>query len=189
MRATLLAAALLALTSAAARADEGPPPHEGGVQVKLGGQPDPLDVIGRLPPDVRGQLNGEQIEDILRRSQEAQTATLASTLVPSVFFATILGIVIIVAVGRYRRDRQLHDTLRAMIEKGVEIPAALIVPEKAPKPDDRRRGIILVAVGIGVGGFLFVVARADNAWALGLVPLLLGVGYLVAWGVERKPTA
>lgn len=160
---------------------------EGSVQVNIGtddDDDDPVDVISRLPPEVRVQLTGDQIENIIRREQDSRSVSGASdVLVPGFFFATILGIVGLLQFARFRRERQLHETLRLMIEEGVDIPPALLVPDK-PKPNDRRRGIILVMVGLGLMAFLGA-AEDDGSWAFGLVPLCLGVGYLAAWSLER----
>lgn len=208
--ASLVLAALLAtlLGGAVAHADVGPPvppvppvppsppalpvdaergEAQGSVQVNIGtdrDDDDPVELINRLPPEVRVQLTGDQIENIIRREQDDRVASSASeVLVPGFFFATILGIVGLLQFARFRRERQLHETLRLMIEEGVEIPPALLVPDK-PKPNDRRRGIILVMVGLGLMAFLGA-AEDDGSWAFGLVPLCLGVGYLAAWSLER----
>ncbi len=55
----------------------------------------------------------------------------------------------------------------------------------APPRNDRRRGIILSAVGAGLFFFLFAVDGFDSA-GLGFLPGLLGVGYLIADAVERR---
>lgn len=159
------------------------------IRVQIGGgHDDAVDVIGRLPPDVRAQLTGDQIENIIRADQDNHDRSgptdMTEILVPGFFFATIIGIVVVLQLSRFRRERQLHETLRAMIEKGVEIPPALIVPDK-PKPNDRRRGIVLVTLGAGLVAFLGV-AEDDGSWAFGLVPLCLGLGYLLAWFLERR---
>jgi hypothetical protein len=74
------------------------------------------------------------------------------------------------------------------VEKGVDIPPALLV--KPPeKKNDRRTGTILLTLGIGVCGFLALVDRSGSgAWGLGLVPTFLGLGYLMASMFEKKPT-
>ncbi len=141
--------------------------------------------IARLPPDVRSRLTGQQIESILRNSHDSDKSAVA-ILVPLGFFLTILGIVVALAVARHRREAMLHDTLHAMIERGTEIPEALLTFDKK-KPNDRRRGIVFVGLGLGLTAFLFMVdSDGDGAWAVGLVPLLLGIGYLAAWYVEHR---
>jgi hypothetical protein len=185
------------LSAGLARAEEPTSAPSGGGRAETEaeaprGVDDPIDVIARLPPDVRAQLNGEQIEEIVRlaqRSHGAKGRWATEILVPGFFFATILGIVLVLQLSRLRRERQLHETLRAMIERGVEIPAALIVPDKE-KPNDRRRGIVLATLGVGLTAFLWVVDKdGGGAWAFGLVPLTLGLGHLVAFFLDRRDPA
>ena len=52
-----------------------------------------------------------------------------------------------------------------------------------------RRGVVLVMVGIGL--MVFFGACSDwegGAWALGVIPFLIGAGYLLVWKLEgNKP--
>ncbi len=139
---------------------------------------DPTAVISALPPDVRSRLEGHEIVSIVEAQQKGGLDE--DVVVPTAFFGTIIGIVLLFVILRLRRDHKLHETLRAMIDKGVDIPPALLVPPLAKK-NDRRTGIILAMAGVGTSGFLFFVDKSGSgAWALGFVPFFLGVGYLVA---------
>ena len=44
--------------------------------------------------------------------------------VPLGFFACVAVVVAVVMIGHHRHTVQRHQTLRAMVEKGMEIPAA-----------------------------------------------------------------
>jgi len=79
----------------------------------------------------------------------------------------------------------MHETLRAMIEKGMPVTPELVASLK-PKNDARGQqmcyllpGLICTAVGIG-----FLV----NGGRAGLIPLLIGVAFLIAWQVEKRST-
>lgn len=82
---------------------------------------------------------------------------------------------------RHRRNKMLHETLRAMVEKGVEIPPELLAPpeESARRRElrDFRTGIIMVAVGLAL-----LLTRSS----VGFIPLLIGVSLLIFWKVEQK---
>ncbi len=170
MRAAVLSFALL-LAAAPAAAQPEPAPG--------------VDVLQQLPEDVRAKLTGEQLADIVDGAQRMRGRELENILIPIVFFATIIGVVFLVMWARMRRDGRLHETLRAMIDKGVDIPPALLVPQQA-KPDDRRRGVLLVTTGVGLCVFLQIVAPSGTqAWAVGLVPAFLGMGYLLAAFLDR----
>lgn len=139
---------------------------------------DPTAVISRLPADVRSRLEGHEIVNIVEAQQKGGLDE--DIVVPTVFFGTIIGIVLLFVILRLRRDHKLHETLRAMIDKGVDIPPALLVPPLAKK-NDRRTGIILAMAGVGTSAFLYMVDKSGSgAWALGFVPFFLGTGYLVA---------
>lgn len=110
-----------------------------------------------------------------------------------IVFLTLFGApVLIVAVIMYfgfSKNRMMHRTVRMMVEKGQEVPAALLAP---PPPavrqrSDMRRGVVLVMVGLGLMLFLGAVNDWEGGgWALGIIPFLIGVGYLLVWKLEGK---
>ena len=108
-----------------------------------------------------------------------------------IVFLTIFGApVLIVAVIMYfgfSKNRMMHRTVRMMVEKGQPVPPALLAP---PPPavrqrSDMRRGVVLVMVGVGV--MLFFAAVNDwegGSWAIGVIPFVIGLGYLLVWKLE-----
>jgi hypothetical protein len=105
----------------------------------------------------------------------------------TVFGAPVLIVAVIMLIN-YARARSLHRTVQMMVEKGQPVPAALLTPPAVPRPrSDLRRGVILIAIGLGVMTFFGVEdGWHDGAWALGLIPGLIGVGYLIVWKLEAK---
>jgi hypothetical protein len=111
----------------------------------------------------------------------------------AIVFLTIFGApVLIVAVIMYfgfSRNRMMHRTIRMMAEKGQPIPPALLAP---PTPairqrSDMRRGVVLCMVGLGL--MLFFGAVNDwegGSWAIGVIPFVIGLGYLLVWKLEGK---
>jgi uncharacterized membrane protein YccC len=81
-----------------------------------------------------------------------------------------------------------------MVEKGQPIPAALLSTPAAVSAAaglrpwyDLRRGIVLMAVGVGIIMFFGISAGWDEGvWALGLIPGLIGVGYILAWRLAYR---
>lgn len=108
-------------------------------------------------------------------------------------FGAPVAIVFVIMLMNYFRVRSLHRTVRMMVEKGQPVPAALLSgPASIVKPrSDLRRGVVLMAVGIATVMFFGIDdGWHDGAWALGLIPGLIGVGYLIVWRLEgpgRKP--
>jgi hypothetical protein len=102
-----------------------------------------------------------------------------------VFGAPVL-IVFVIMLASYFKARSLHRTVRTMVEKGQPVPAALFAPPAAQKQrSDLRRGVTLVMVGIGLMVFFGAVNDWEGgAWALGIIPFLIGCGYLLVWKLE-----
>jgi hypothetical protein len=117
---------------------------------------------------------------------------LAIPIVAIVFMTLFGAPVLIVAVIMYfgfSKNRMMHRTIRMMVEKGQPVPAALLAP---PPPavrqrSDMRRGVVLVMVGLGVMLFFGAVNEWEGgAWAIGIIPFLIGLGYLLVWKLEGK---
>lgn len=126
------------------------------------------------------KLSGDQLHDLLhQRNKDQNVPAVASIAVVGFFLACMFGVAAVLFTI-YRTYRQRHETLRAMVDKGVPIPPELIAPARRPA-NDLRRGLLLVTGGVGLGVFLFAVAQPGGMWTLGLVPLLVGVGYLISW--------
>jgi len=117
---------------------------------------------------------------------------LAVPIVVIVFLTLFGAPVLIVAVIMYfgfSKNRMMHRTIRMMVEKGQPVPPALLAP---PPPalrqrSDMRRGVVLVMVGLGLMLFLGAVNDWEGgAWAVGIIPFLIGVGYLLVWKLEGR---
>jgi hypothetical protein len=86
---------------------------------------------------------------------------------------------------RFRRQRILHETLRAMIDKGVPIPPELITGPGVRRrtKSDLRSGLIMLAFGAGL---LLLLHSSGGAGRIGWIPILIGVAFLVTWFIEKK---
>ena len=145
-----------------------------------------------LTPELRSKLTPEQIYNLeLARLEKGRNhgADVEDVLVPLGCFAMIVGIVGLVVWNSTRSRRMLHETLRLMVEKGQPIPEELLrgtlnKPLRSPK-SDLRRGLVCLALGLGF--LVFFLVDHNHAWGLALIPICLGLGYLVAWRLESKP--
>jgi hypothetical protein len=110
----------------------------------------------------------------------------------SIFFGALVAIVLLAQVFATRRERIRQETLRAMVDRGMEIPPGLI-GDRARRTSDLRNGLVLVGAGVGVSlAFALVHLNGQSAselWSIGLVPMLMGGGYLVAWRVQARNTS
>jgi len=106
----------------------------------------------------------------------------------SIFGAPVLIVAVIMYFG-FSRNRMMHRTIRMMAEKGQPIPPALLAP---PTPairqrSDMRRGVVLCMVGLGLMLFFGAVNQWEGgSWAIGVIPFVIGLGYLLVWKLEGK---
>jgi hypothetical protein len=112
-----------------------------------------------------------------------------------IVFTTLFGAPVLV-VGAimffsYLKSRSLHRTVRDMVEKGQPVPPSLFAPPPAIRArSDMRRGVVLMMVGFGLMIFFGAVNDWEGgAWALGVIPFLIGVGYLLVWKFEGPKDA
>jgi hypothetical protein len=111
----------------------------------------------------------------------AQFISLIAVIAP---FATMVAIFAIVLYFRHRRRVILHETLRAMIEKGQPIPPELLsggvdardIGRRRSAYGDLRGGLVLVCVG---AAFFYL----HGKW--GIIPFAIGVALLIVSAFER----
>lgn len=125
-------------------------------------------------------------------SDDEDLGALMAIPIVGIVFSTLFGapIMIVVAIMffSYLKSRSLHRTVRTMVEKGQEVPAALFAPPPIVRArSDMRRGVVLLMVGIGLMIFLGAANDWDGgAWSLGMIPFLIGAGYLIVWKLEGR---
>jgi len=132
--------------------------------------------------DSLDRLGGEKSGDL----PEFVIPIVAITLL-TVFGAPVL-IVGLIMYFSFSRSRALQKTVRMMVEKGQPVPEALLNPPPAQRQrSDVRRGVILTMIGIGLMVFFGAVNDWEGgSWTLGLIPFLIGVGYLLVWKLDTK---
>lgn len=118
--------------------------------------------------------------------------TLPMLVIP--LMGALLPILITALVLRYRRTRaeRRYRFLLKLAESGVALPATL-PGEATPQHCDRRRALVLLAGGIGLSATLVslpldyaVGHRLAELWGLGILPVVLGLGYLGNWYLARR---
>lgn len=114
-------------------------------------------------------------------------------IVPVAVLLTAFGLVAIIQYNGYRKHKDLQATIQAAIEKGQELPMetleAISKPRKPKKDQDLRRGIVLTAVGLGIGAFGYFVGEEDAIGPLtgiGAIPLLIGLGLTALWILRTR---
>ncbi|HYC74562.1 MAG TPA: DUF6249 domain-containing protein [Brevundimonas sp.] len=117
-------------------------------------------------------------------------------LIVAIVFSAITAIIFGPSYLKSRERREIQTTVRHAIDKGQELPPELIdamtrdVASKLPsRTRDLRRGVIWLAVGIGVAAFSYLTSLSWNdhemneamAATLGLaaIPATVGIAFIV----------
>ena len=124
------------------------------------------------------------------RDFDMDDGALMAIPIVGIIFSTLFGapvlIVAAIMLFSYMRSRSLHRTVREMVAKGQAVPPALFAPPPAIRArSDFRRGVVLMMVGIALMIFFGACSEWEGgAWAIGIIPFLIGVGYLLVWKFE-----
>jgi hypothetical protein len=123
------------------------------------------------------------------------SSILASHDFPPGFYIPIaamifsLVIVTVTSLAKAHKRRLEHETIRIALEKGQPLPPNIFVEQterRSCSPNrDRRAGVILVAIAVGLFGFLFAVAP-ERVYAVALIPGLIGTALLINSSLDAK---
>jgi Domain of unknown function (DUF6249) len=190
---------VLAITAMAQPAPPPPPAPAASASASVSVSPaqDLADKIHqRIEKKLKGHhgivIDGDKDEDVDLKGigdlGERMAIPIVGIVFMSIFGAPVLIIAVILYFG-FSKNRMMHRTIRMMAEKGQPIPPALLAP---PVPavrqrSDMRRGVVLCMVGLGLMLFFGAVNEWEGgSWAIGVIPFVIGLGYLLVWKLEGK---
>lgn len=121
--------------------------------------------------------------------------------IPLVAILSVFGTITAIAFGpsylKFRERREMQETVRRAIDKGQDLPPEVIeamtkdVTKNLPsRTRDIRRGIIWLAVGVGIAAFSLIndMGWNDHDWhgevgngllGIAAIPATIGLAYLV----------
>jgi hypothetical protein len=159
--------------------------------------------------EVRGLGADREYDSFKDFVNDAPTLAAYVLTLVLLFFLTPLLIVVLVIWYKMRKTRMQNEAILKLAEKGVVPPAeamqtlageapAGLPPGAGPLYEqarlfrrraawsDLRKGIVLIAVGLG---FIFysMLGEGEPNW-VGLVCFFLGIGYCVLWFFEDRQT-
>ncbi|HET8900177.1 MAG TPA: DUF6249 domain-containing protein [Rhodanobacteraceae bacterium] len=114
-------------------------------------------------------------------------------LVPFIALMAPVFIVLIVFHYRGQQTQARYRMLLKLAEKGLDLPPQLLVEPRLAYCE-RRRALVLIGGGIGLMAvFLSLPGELGSSvtglWGLGLLPLMIGLGYLASWWLNRREHA
>lgn len=150
---------------------------ETGVHV---GGPNPVDI--NMPDFARGH-----------RGEGWNLVHLTGMLAIVGTFGMPVAIIALAGYFAHRRNKMAHETLRAMIEKGVPITPELVAEVRnkgcgssASSASGRTRGRLLPGLILaGIGTALLIGGSKGEARG-GWIVLFIGAAFLIVWFVEQK---
>ena len=104
----------------------------------------------------------------------------------------ILGLLVpVMVVGlilwyKTRRNQLMHDTALKLAETGLPVPASLFADQTGPFAS-LRTGVVLLMLGLGISLALYLCGI--KFWAVGIIPMFMGLGYLIVWKLEGGGTS
>ena len=100
-----------------------------------------------------------------------------------IVFGVVMPVMLVGLILWYkaRRNALLHETALKLAEKGQPVPHSLFADTSGPKAN-LRQGVVLLMLGLGICAALYL--SGIKVWAVGIIPLFMGVGYLIVWKLE-----
>jgi Domain of unknown function (DUF6249) len=133
--------------------------------------------------------NGDKDEDADFKEMRNLVAIPIVAIVFLSIFGAPVAIVVMIGIFSIIATRMRQRTIRMMVEKGQPVPAELLAPEvrHVRRRSDVRRGVVWTMVGLGMMIFFGAVNDWEGGvWSLGLIPFLIGLGYLLIWKLDKK---
>ena len=155
----------------------------------------PSDLADRIHQKLEKKFRGHHgiVIEGSDRGEDADLRNMPGFVIPivAIVFLTIFGapVLIVILIGIFAAviSRSRQRTIRMMVEKGQPVPPELLEPSRRAvrQRSDVRRGVIWAMVGIGAMIFLGAVNDWEGgAWSIGIIPFLIGLGYLLVWKLE-----
>ena len=155
----------------------------------------PLDLADRIHEKLEKKFHGQHGIIIEGGDHENPKHEIPAMAIPilAIVFLSVFGapVLIVIAIGIFALlvSRSRQRTIRMLVEKGQPVPAELLAPHTRAvrQRSDVRRGVIWAMIGLGAMIFLGAVNDWEGGvWSIGLIPFLIGLGYLMIWKLEGK---
>jgi hypothetical protein len=129
----------------------------------------------------------------------AETITdLGPLIIPVLALCIPIVAIVMKVLSKMRRAELMHETVRQMVAQGREIPPQLLDgslladrPAGGTSNWQSKSGQLIfgatnVATGLGVMVMFYAMSPGDWLWAIGCIPLFVGIALLVVRKMESK---
>lgn len=157
------------------------------------GEPSPVR-INNTGTQVNGQNLADKNEPMLHDLVFTALPMLLPIMASLAPFIMVIAVIAIVFYFRHRRNKMMHETMLALIEKGVPITPELLAqlqikPSRfSDQPGQSRNRLLLPGLmftGVGIGLLINYFRKWGDCGA-GWILLFIGVAFLIVWLVERR---
>ncbi len=172
------------------------------------GQTDSIAKSFEIAPEIIEKLSSEQLLDLVKENerlkQEHETAMaekfgvnghdLFNDMMPSeftmvlstiIFLAFIISLVVVPFYFSQRKSIMRFNLFSKLIDTNKDIPKELLMSDKKVRTD-LHKSIILICIGVSIGLFLFLLKLENSYWTVGLIPTIIGIGYLVSYILDKQ---
>lgn len=140
-------------------------------------------------PKMRGvEAEGRDFLNSMVSAAQSQMSGVIKLYLLILFFIFILILLAIFLpiYFNYRKSKAKMRLYTTMIERGEKIPDNLIPSSSSRAQSDLRKSIILISVGVGCSLFLLLISSSGNSWAIGVIPVIIGLGYFLSSKIAKK---
>ncbi|MBE6318958.1 MAG: hypothetical protein E7081_08305 [Bacteroidales bacterium] len=100
-------------------------------------------------------------------------------------FACLVLIVFFIIKGITSRQRDRNKLIEKAIENNYPLSEDFFASQKSPRTR-LQSALVWLAWGIGIMGFFYIVAPTETVYAIGLIPLLVGIAKLITYFLEDR---
>jgi hypothetical protein len=102
----------------------------------------------------------------------------------AVLGGVFIAVTAVVMNGR-RKELEHRERIIAL-EKGLPLPSPAVAPERPKYSNRRANGLVLAGIGLALTIALSAEEGFSDGGVWGLIPLFIGIGWLVAGSMDKR---
>jgi len=119
--------------------------------------------------------------------QHLNNTGFVKAIIITLVISLMILIVLLISIPfyfNYRKTRSFHRMINTFIENNMEIPGSIITNSYHTK-SDLQKSIILISTGLGISLVFILLEIGGRIWSIGLIPVVIGIGYFVSSRLEK----